>query len=356
MKKIISIISMFIIFSFIYAQDMTLAVIPDSQNYVYLVCQKQYGYPFNQSEIFYNQIEYIKKNARKNGGNIDFVIHLGDIVDRGHKIKEWDLAKDSMSLLDSSVPYLIVPGNHDYDEWIKTDGVNKIRGLKNFEKYFGESSDLALKNGFITGAYKNSVNTAYIFKSGEKKFLFLGLEIEPDDSVLSWADMVISENPDCAVVLVIHEYLSLIYEKSKPGIPSRYKNAELSENAYANSSEDLWNKFICKNKQIFLVLCGHSFLGDNGEAVRTDLNNDGYPVYQMLSNYQGRKRLFDVKKGFGIRRDCGDGWMRILNFYFDRNLIQVKTYSTELNCYEEDTDSSFIIQIDWKWEERFCEK
>ena len=85
-------------------------------------------------------------------------------------------------------------------------------------------------------------------------------------------------------------------------------------------------------------------------------DRDGYPVYQMLSNYQGRKRLFDVKKGFGIRRDCGDGWMRILNFYFDRNLIQVKTYSTELNCYEEDTDSSFIIQIDWKWEERFCEK
>jgi hypothetical protein len=33
--------------------------------------------------------------------------------------------------------------------------------------------------------------------------------------------------------------------------------------------------------------------------------------------------------------------------------LQIKTYSTEFNCFEEDLDSDLLIKFDWDWETRF---
>ena len=61
-----------------------------------------------------------------------------------------------------------------------------------------------------------------------------------------------------------------------------------------NTPEQVWQKFIRKNDQIFMVLSGHNFdwASDTGETLRVDLNEAGHPVYQFCIDYQYRNSLY----------------------------------------------------------------
>ena len=120
-----------------------------------------------------------------------------------------------------------------------------------------------------------------------------------------------------------------------------------------NTPEELWKKLINPNSQIFLVLCGHFFRGDFGESYRIDINEDGYKVFSLLQDYQGRKSYFEKMETKEKLRDCGDGWLRLLEFSIQKKEIHVMTYSTAFQEYEKDDNSDFFIELDWNWNERF---
>mgnify|MGYP007070066402 FL=1 len=63
---------------------------------------------------------------------------------------------------------------------------------------------------------------------------------------------------------------------------------------------------------------------DEGENSRTDVNNDGFKVYTLLQNFQGRKSLFDERGYKGKKLNCGDGWLRLLHFDLKKNQIQTQ--------------------------------
>jgi hypothetical protein len=58
--------------------SFTIAVVPDTQNYVSYNHQRTEGFPFDASEQLFAQLRYIAKHLRSAGGDIAVVNALGD--------------------------------------------------------------------------------------------------------------------------------------------------------------------------------------------------------------------------------------------------------------------------------------
>lgn len=359
-KKIVILLLFTLFVSSCIAKKFTIAVIPDTQGYVYLRHQKsnlqdKYNYPVNNADFFYNQMAFIADNSVKNGGNFVYAIHLGDLVDDRSVDAEWKITDKAMSILDNQIPYMVVPGNHDYDKWIYTSDkkFSHIEGHTFYSSYFGAESKHFKDKTYYLSNFNEGMDTYSTFSVEEQDFYVLGLECEPSDEVLVWAQQQLDKNPMSPTILVTHSFLSLEYDSGEPG-KIAYVPGYLRSKLGGNSPKDIFNKLIKNNNQIFLVLCGHAFWGDNGEAARTDVNAYGNKVYELLSDYQGRQEI--INSSLYPNAYCGDGWMRFLEFDLDKQKIYVKTYSTELKKYEKDGDSNFSITFDWDWNTRFPSK
>lgn len=345
-----------------FAENFTIAVIPDSQKYVHYKMQFDSNPPYviNCQEQMFRQMEYIAANSQTNGGNISFALHVGDFVNYYAKEKmEWELADKGMSILDGEIPYAVTIGNHDYDKQVvnKKSGdskKNKLDGGKTFTSYFGPDSKHFKNQSWYKGFYNGGMDSYYVFDTPKGDFLVLSLEIEPSDDVIIWANDIIKENPNLPTILLTHKYIEIGYDKFSPGQAYMYP-ISYRKGFPANSTKELFEKFVKPNQQIFLILCGHSFKEYEGESVRTDINNNGYKVYTILSNYQGRNEICKNNGLLELSDRTGDGWMRLLDFDFDDDFIHVMTYSTEFNKFEKDTNSDFKIYFDWDWNERFSQ-
>ena len=68
----------------------TIAVIPDTQNYLDYTHQTEEAFPFDARDMFIDQMEYIAANLESAGGDIAFVSGLGDVWQ--HQTQEMDPA------------------------------------------------------------------------------------------------------------------------------------------------------------------------------------------------------------------------------------------------------------------------
>src|SRR5690242_12038852 len=84
----------------VHGTPFSIVILPDTQYY-------SAYYP----AIFTSQTQWILNN--RSSRNIAFVIHEGDITNTNTNA-EWQNASTSMGMLDGTVPYIVVPGNHDY--------------------------------------------------------------------------------------------------------------------------------------------------------------------------------------------------------------------------------------------------
>ncbi|MFH0750169.1 MAG: metallophosphoesterase [Candidatus Gottesmanbacteria bacterium] len=279
------------------------AVLPDTQNY-----SEKYA------SIFEKQTQWIVENAKKY--NIVFVSHLGDIVQNGASSPhEWDVASRAMSVLEqSNIPYGIIPGNHDIDvindETSSYSAYNKVFFVDryNTKKWFG---------GNFLG-YQNNYQHIQI---GFQNVIILNLEPDPTDEVLYWANSILSTHKDTHVIITIHIYLQ----------DDGTRNANPYFRPQGNSGDNIWNKLIYKNCNIFLVLSGHYFQ-QGGQNRLTSVNGCGKPVYQIVQDYQSRE------KG-------GNGWLRLFAFYPLKHLMRVYTFSSELNTFNRDSNSQFELPL-----------
>lgn len=94
----------------------TLVLLPDTQ---YLTGKRDW--------LFDAQTRWIRDNKERL--DIRFVVHLGDITDK-NATWEWQPARHSISLLGQTVPYTVLPGNHDYG-----DGESQTRETQ-LSRYF----------------------------------------------------------------------------------------------------------------------------------------------------------------------------------------------------------------------------
>ncbi|MDX2115646.1 MAG: DNRLRE domain-containing protein [Planctomycetota bacterium] len=302
--------------------DGTFAVIgiPDTQNYSEF-------YP----EIYRAQMQWIadQKGAR----NIRFASHYGDIVNHGDRENEWANARSAMRILEQSgIPHGVTAGNHDITP-SGTAGTSYIpqKYLENFgpQRYSGMD--------WYGGASPSGMSNFQIFNGGGRQFLAFHLVCDAPVEELAWAQGVIAKNRDKAVMVTTHRYLQDAedYTGGVPVVasgryPSVWYGVEGTYHPQGIQSDEIFDWFIRRNKNIFMVNCGHF----HEEYRQTSANAWGLPVHEVLADYQ------DDPNG-------GDGWLRIMNFDVARKRIDVESYSPTRNEFRTADESRFSLGVDF---------
>ena len=303
---------------FVEEGSWTLAVIPDTQNYV-----KRSEY----QGILELMTAWISKNAESE--HIRAVLQVGDLTDRNDissvsivkntdqlSPQQWEAVSHSMKRL-SNVPTVIVPGNHDYGTGAET-AWNRESHLS---AYFPADWNPA-NAGHLVSLGKNFFgdetleNAAYEFPFTDgRKLLVIALEFAPSDRAIEWAKEVVSRETykNAFVVIVTHSYIG---SQGKRVESEKYKMED------ANYGEQLWQKLIFPSDNIRMVVCGH--IGrktlEGSAACSFDLNHNGERVWQLL---------FDAQ--FMGEGNGGDGWIQLLRFSGDGKKVRVQTFSPLLN-------------------------
>lgn len=340
--------------------EFTVAMIPDTQNYVDYRHQKWSGFPIDGVDQFYQQMRWVGENAKSTGGEIVFATHVGDVwqhysewMDPGHAARgfQWmpnggsevarspkvhtrsfeiPAAVQAFELVAGKLPFSVVPGNHDYDAlWTdpahppqpeaKKQGVRHVGGLSGFQSAFSGTSEFFAGQPWYVGSHDGGADSAQVFTAGQCRFLHIGLQYHAPDASLAWASEVIDRYPNLPTIVTTHDYLG---RDGKRNMRSNPLNSTLDP--LDNDPEMIWDEFVSRHDQIFLVLSGH--VGGQGFSVAT--NEAANPVYQMMADYQGRGQ---TAKSEGVESGpVGDGWLRLLTFHLDtdRPRIEVRTYST----------------------------
>jgi len=297
--------------AFAQASDtFTIVALPDTQIY-------SRSYP----AIFRAQTQWIANNV--SNLNIKLVLGLGDIVDNGSSLVQWQNANNAISLLDGRVPYMLAIGNHDYD-----NNVPSTRSAVYYNTYYGISHYAGqpwFRGSFPSGSADNYYG---VFNIGGRDYLVMMLEFYPRNSAIAWASSIIQANADKSVIIVTHGYE---FDDN-----TRIKACDSdSSGSYGmtgdNDGEEMWNKLAGKYPNVLMVLSGHIKVHD-GVGRRADLGSNGNLVNQVLADYQS----YPVG---------GDGKLRIMKITPSQNKIQVSTYSPYANTWLTDAQNQFTLDL-----------
>lgn len=291
--------------------SFTVAVLPDTQYYTYR--RPAGGHP----DIFLRQAEWIAENAARE--NIVLALHLGDITDH-NRPSQWEVAQRSLRLLDGVVPYVLTIGNHDMGADGRADSRETL-----FNEYF-PPAQYAPQPGRGGLFHPDELqNSYYLFSLGGDDYLVLALEFLPRDEVLEWANAVAAAHPDHRVIVITHYYTS---RQGSPAMGYGDYAIQSGPPGSVNSGEEVWQKFLRKHPNIFMVLSGHLYHDAVPREVRR--GDHGNPVYQLLFDYQGAA-------------NGGDGWLALLRFFPERQRIGVAVYSPYLGAFKDDRTDGFAV-------------
>ena len=268
------------------AEPFRLAVLPDTQWAVE-----------NWPHLVTAMTEWIVKN--RDAQNIKYVLHVGDMVQVGDAEEEWKRFRQSMSLLDGKVPYVLTLGNHDYGKAPAT------RGSALFEKYFPPERFARVAS--LPTSEQDHGNSYRTFTAGGIDWLIVAMPFLPGDMLLEGADRVVAANPNRRVIVLTHSYLT--------------------HTGRDKSGERIWKKLVHKHGNISMVLCGHL-----STVHFVSQGNRGNKVYEMLFDWQN-----DVKPDF-------NSYFAILTIDPEAARISVKSYAPHLDKYLTDPRAQFEFQ------------
>lgn len=169
--------------------DFTVVVLPDTQFY-------SQDFPATYTA----QTQWIMNN--RDTLNIEYVAHVGDIVNVATQINQWNNANASMSILETPVagfpdgmPYCPTVGNHDLQSGGNTNfnnffGVSRFQGRSYYGGHFGTAND----------------NHYNLFSAGGMDFIVISIAYDatPDQPVLDWADALLKANPNRRAIVATH--------------------------------------------------------------------------------------------------------------------------------------------------------
>jgi DNA repair exonuclease SbcCD nuclease subunit len=279
---------------FFVDESFSIIVLPDIQKYSLK----------GREDILISQVNWIIEN--KEELNIKFVVFEGDLVENWDKNSQWIDANQMVSKLEEhDIPFLLVPGNHDHDE------SNPNKPLTYYNYYFPNSR---FEDESWWGGSFGEGNTYQKIRIGLRDYLFLGLDFCPDNNELDWANKIFYENESNNLILTTHGYLDLNGNRRVHGCKS-------TENIWAMSKT---------HKNLQIILTGHV----HGEYTLTSMNDSNYPVTQMLADYQSGE-------------NGGNGYLRILHFSPNEEIVKVRTFSPYLSELKEGTKSNFDFNYDY---------
>jgi 3',5'-cyclic AMP phosphodiesterase CpdA len=291
----------------------TIVSLPDTQYYA-----------ARHPEILQAQTDWIVRENDRRG--LAFVVHEGDIVD-SDETDQWRRAASSLHALDGVIPYVLSPGNHDYER--RGDHITRRTRLDAFFPATGFAATSCPDAPFEADRIENGCQ---IIATPAGPWLVLSLEFGPRDGALAWADAILARHAALPAVVVTHAYLASddtrydhVARSGQLWSPYRYVRGRAGQ---VNDGEEVWRKLIVKHDNVLFVLCGHD-LGD-GIGRLTSTRPDGTRVHQLLANYQ--------MDALG-----GAGYLRLLTFAPEERRVHVRTYSPYLDRYKTDPDNDFVL-------------
>ena len=295
----------------------TLVVLPDTQYY-----SEQHPDLFDEQTAFISQYADTLR--------IRMVVHVGDLVNFGDNRNQWDNARASLDLLDERIPFMLAPGNHDYDDY--DDGRVTLMNEYLPPEWFQAMDTFG---GFFEPG--RGENSYHLLRAGGQDWLLLALEFGPRPAVLDWARDVLDAHPDHRAIVVTHAYLYFggRYDWAEHGEMQMW-NPYVYDRIYGvpgqvSDGAEMWREVVQPSGNTRLVLCGHVALNAWDRA--TDKNRGGHDVHQLLANYQSQQL-------------GGAAELRLLHFYPATGRIRVRTYSPHLRRYRLDEANDFFLRYD----------
>lgn len=258
----------------------------------------------NEPEKLHTIYDWILNNQQEK--NIQFVVGVGDVTNFDTD-EEWTAAKAAISKMDGKIPYSLVRGNHDSSAMI-----NRYFYYDKYTQQFG---------GFYEeGKMDSSWKTLTI---GETDYLFLALDYGATDAELAWASEVVESFPSHKVIISTHAYLYRDgttldqNEVCPPATNPGFGDEDTGRAGLMNNGDAIWDKFVSKHPNIFLVLCGHDPC-DEVVTIQTE-GVHGNVVTQMLIDPQS----MDKSSRYG-----STGMVAMLYFSEDGSVMELEYYST----------------------------
>jgi fibronectin type 3 domain-containing protein len=266
-------------------------------------------------QIFNAQTQWAADHATDPAWNVAFLAHQGDMLRRGYSSYQAANASAALNTLNGKVPYLADIGNHDFDN--QFDDLDHHISSANFTANFGDARYQPLY-GSNYGSSLDQRNKYDIITQGNQQYMVLSMEWEAEDSAIAWAQGVINAHRQLPIILTTHEYLNGSGRTTSPLDP------------LGNSGENIYQKLVKPNPQIFLVLSGHT-----GTILhQTSLNNAGTQIFETTQDFEGRPH-------------GGDGYMQLFHFDPANNIINVSTYSPSLGLFDTSSASQFSLPINF---------
>jgi hypothetical protein len=360
----LSLLSVIWMASALHAESVswTMAIIPDSQNYVKRASTEQ---------KFQQMTEWIRDTHTDSdpANDISLVLHEGDIVNRNNSdrdvnsfpgdgqtgTEQWQHAKDAISILDGHVPYILSFGNHDLGSQNAEDRSTRVNGF--FDVTDNSLNDPA-QGGIFSGSWtppsgipppriiagegtavevRRLENAYYEFNAPDgRNLLVFSLEFGPRDAALNWAGDIAGapQYANHTAILLTHSYLyrddtrlDHLLRPDQQFSPYTYGIADDT-----NDGQEIWDKLVKLNGNFEMTFNGHDLSDGLGYLAST--GDQGNTVHQMLFNTQEQGPLND-----------GEGWLRLIQFMDDGTTVRVRTYSPLLDEYRTDPDNQFTIQL-----------
>lgn len=300
-------------------KSWSMVILPDPQSYS--------KFELNQP-VFSLMTRWIKKNKEKL--NIELVLCEGDLVEHNNisvedgvngdqnSYQQWNSVRESFSVLDTVVPYILCAGNHDYGKKSAENRYSQLNSYFPVNKLTATKSILAGMMPNYSGE-ETLENAYYEFVSPHGvKYLILSLEFNPRKTIVKQAKKIVSKEKykNHRAIILTHSYMEAMSKNNELIKKEGYKLKDVTH------GKELWKQLIKPSSNIEMVFCGHiGGIGGFTQNVgyRKENNAAGNPVHQMVFNAQ--------TDGGGWHGNGGDGWLRILEFLPDKKTVIIRTFS-----------------------------
>jgi calcineurin-like phosphoesterase family protein len=281
------------------AKDYSFAVLPDIQMITLF-------YPEMVSTI----PQYLLNNESKQ--KIEAVFTVGDLTNGQHSKgssfdKQYKVIRDQFAKLDGHMPYMFVPGNHDYDDECKTN-----RNLTYLNKYL--TIEKHSKWAEWGGSFSNDsiINSYYLLEYAGVKYIVFAMDFGMSDEALEWACSVTEQHLDRRLIMLTHGHLN------PDGRLIKSHDYGFASKVSVNSAEQVWDKWLRKYPNVFMTFCGHVISDDI--VITEQVGDNGNVVANFLINAQGI-----------IMNDGLEAMVALLNFDEANGLVYVNYVSAIQN-------------------------
>lgn len=317
----------------------SMVVLPDTQNYTKSSQNKS---------LLTEMTQWISDN--RDHWNIQVVLQEGDIVNNNDTEnpssgdqtgqQQWQNAKDSFSVLNGQVPYILATGNHDHGT---TNAQNRSTQLN---EYFRVSDNRLVDpvfGGILAGQkeFGRLENAYYEFKAPDgREMLVFSLEWGPRQETVDWANQIAGreEFAEHTAILLTHAYMyndETRYDWARNQDSNPNNNQGGNPHSYAtggdtHDGQELWDELVKLHENFQFVFSGH--VGGDGLGLLTSAGDNGNEVHQMLFNAQFETR-------------GGNGWLRVIEFLEDGETVRVRAYTPHYDLQRTDSVNDFTLSI-----------